>query len=196
MGSVSTLGGRVGAALGRVLASPLLVGLHLQAALIGRERAFHVTSQLASLVPDGLGTLMRRGFYAGALDRSGSSTSVGFGTVFSKPGTVLGEAVYLGKRCCVGLVTVGDDVLVGDHVHLLSGRHQHGFADTDRPIREQAGTYERITIGAGTWIGTGAIVMADVGAHAVVAAGSVVTTPVPAYGVVAGNPARLVRTRR
>ena len=50
-------------------------------------------------------------------------------------------------------------------------------------------------IGAGSWIGSGAIVMADVGANAVVGAGAVVTKPVPDAVVAAGVPATVIRTR-
>ena len=52
-----------------------------------------------------------------------------------------------------------------------------------------------VTIGAGAWIGTGAIVLADVGRGTVVAAGSVVTKPLPDGVIAAGVPARVVRSR-
>jgi virginiamycin A acetyltransferase len=52
-----------------------------------------------------------------------------------------------------------------------------------------------IRIGAGTWIGSAAVVMADVGHDAVVGAGAVVTRPVPDAVVAAGVPARVLRAR-
>jgi acetyltransferase-like isoleucine patch superfamily enzyme len=52
-----------------------------------------------------------------------------------------------------------------------------------------------ITIGAGAWIGTGAIILADVGTGTVVAAGSVVTKPLPDGVIAAGVPARVLRSR-
>ena len=48
-------------------------------------------------------------------------------------------------------------------------------------------------IGPHTWIGEGAIVMADTGEGCMVAAGAVVSAEVPPHTMVAGNPARFVR---
>jgi acetyltransferase-like isoleucine patch superfamily enzyme len=94
------------------------------------------------------------------------------------------------------LVTIGDDALIAAGVHIPSGGQIHGIDLVDRPIREQDGSVQRISIGRGSWIGANAVVMADVGANAIVAAGAVVTHPVPDWAVVAGVPARLVRMRR
>jgi acetyltransferase-like isoleucine patch superfamily enzyme len=52
-----------------------------------------------------------------------------------------------------------------------------------------------VRIGAGSWIGSAAVVMADVGRDSVVGAGAVVTKPVPNRVVVAGVPARVVSSR-
>jgi acetyltransferase-like isoleucine patch superfamily enzyme len=52
-----------------------------------------------------------------------------------------------------------------------------------------------VTVGAGAWIGAGAIVLADVGRGTVVAAGSVVTKPLPDGVIAAGVPARVLRSR-
>ena len=48
----------------------------------------------------------------------------------------------------------------------------------------------------GTWMGSAAVVLADVGQHCVVGAGAVVTSPIPDYAVAAGVPARVIRSRR
>jgi virginiamycin A acetyltransferase len=52
-----------------------------------------------------------------------------------------------------------------------------------------------VTIGAGSWIGSGAIVLADVGRNCVIGAGSVVTKPIPDNVVAVGNPARVISSR-
>jgi acetyltransferase-like isoleucine patch superfamily enzyme len=52
-----------------------------------------------------------------------------------------------------------------------------------------------VTVGAGAWIGTGAIVLADVGKGTVVAAGAVVTKPLPDNVIAAGVPAKVIRPR-
>jgi virginiamycin A acetyltransferase len=52
-----------------------------------------------------------------------------------------------------------------------------------------------VRIGAGAWIGSAAIVLADVGSETIVAAGSVVTKALPDRVIAAGVPARVVRRR-
>ena len=53
-----------------------------------------------------------------------------------------------------------------------------------------------VRIGAGSWIGSASVVMADVGRQSIVGAGAVVTRPVPEYSFAAGVPARVVYDRR
>ncbi|MBI1875773.1 MAG: hypothetical protein HYS05_18050 [Acidobacteria bacterium] len=54
---------------------------------------------------------------------------------------------------------------------------------------------KRVHVGEGAWIGSAAIVMADVGAHTVVAAGSLVHEPIPPAVVVGGVPVRILKRR-
>ena len=81
-------------------------------------------------------------------------------------------------------------------MQVLSGKGQHNVDDLDKPIKDQGGHFEQISIGQDCWLGNGAIVMASVGEHAIVAAGSVVINDVPAYAVVAGNPAKVIKMRK
>ena len=68
-------------------------------------------------------------------------------------------------------------------------------SDAGKSIRDQETTYSVVRIGEGTWVGSAAVVMADVGPHAVIGAGAVVTKPLPGWVVAAGVPARVVRMR-
>jgi acetyltransferase-like isoleucine patch superfamily enzyme len=102
----------------------------------------------------------------------------------------------VGPYCCLGEVTLEDDVLLGSHVSITNGAAQHGIERLDIPIREQPGTWPRVTIGKDSWIGDRAVVMADVGKHCVIGAGSVVTTPIPDYAIAVGVPARVIRFRQ
>ena len=52
-----------------------------------------------------------------------------------------------------------------------------------------------VRVGAGSWIGSGAVILADIGKNCVIGAGSVVTRPIPDHVVAAGVPARVVRER-
>jgi acetyltransferase-like isoleucine patch superfamily enzyme len=105
------------------------------------------------------------------------------------------EHVYIGPMCHIGMAHLEHDVLVGAGVHIPSGAETHGTADLEVPIRDQPGRLRLITVGAGSWIGSGAIVMADVGANSVIGAGSVVTKPLEAAVVAAGSPAKVIRSR-
>ncbi|MFO0810215.1 MAG: acyltransferase [Gemmataceae bacterium] len=163
--------------------------------IVGTERAFPGWSQALSLVPGLCGAYMRRAFYRLVFRRCGSGAWIGFGTIFSHAGCTIGRDVYVGNFCCLGEVTLDDDVLLGSHVSVMNGSAQHGTERLDIPVREQPGVWPHVTIGRDTWIGDRAVVMADIGKHCVVGAGSVVTKPVPDYAVVVGSPAKIVRYR-
>ena len=81
----------------------------------------------------------------------------------------------------------------GPYVYITD--QNHGYADPDVPIGRQWPSNTAVSIGPGTWLGAGAIVLpgACIGRNVVVAAGSVVRGRVPDRCVVAGVPARVVR---
>lgn len=178
----------------RVLVLPLYVSYRVRAIFFG-EQAFRSSSQLVSLLPGLVGDYIRREFYRLTLDQCGQESQVVFGTIFASRSARVGEHVYIGSHCIIGDAVIGDDVLLGCNVHILSGNAQHGTQELDRPIRLQARRFETIRIGEDTWIGNGAIIMADVGKKCVIGAGSVVVSSIPDYSVVAGNPARVIRSR-
>jgi acetyltransferase-like isoleucine patch superfamily enzyme len=176
--------------------APALLSFAVRRMIFGGDRALEGSSQALALFPGLLGDYLRRAFYALALGHCSRSATIQFGTLFSQAGARLDERVYVGPRCHLGLVHLERDVLLGAAVHVPSGGATHGIDDPDRPIREQPGARSMVTIGEGTWIGSAAIVMADVGRHCVIGAGSVVTHPIPDYTVAAGVPARILRSRR
>lgn len=175
---------------------PLVLVYWLAALAVCPARSFPGFSQLMSLFPGLSGQYLRRAFYSWVLPRCGEGCVVSFGTVFSHPTVEIGEHAYLGVFCCIGDVSIGDDVLVGSHVSITNGSRQHGTSRLDIPVREQPGEWPRVTIGRDTWIGDRAVVMADVGEHCVVGAGAVVTRPVPDFAIVVGSPARIVGWRK
>ena len=89
-------------------------------------------------------------------------------------------------------IVIGDEVLVGPAVQFLTADHP-----LDAELRRAGWESGRpIDIGAGAWLGGGAIVLPGVtiGENAVVGAGSVVTADIPPGVVAVGNPARVRRT--
>ncbi|MGE3957951.1 MAG: acyltransferase [Vicinamibacterales bacterium] len=182
--------------LALVLVLPAWISFLLKRAVLGADRALMSSTQTLSLVPGLLGHFVRRAFLWLVLDDCATSVTVEFGTTFSKTDARLGEHVYIGPYCSLGSVVLERDVLLAPSVHIPSGPDTHGTANPDIPIREQPGRLRTVHIGAGTWIGTGAIVLDDVGANSVIAAGAVVTAPVPGHVVAGGVPARVLKERR
>jgi acetyltransferase-like isoleucine patch superfamily enzyme len=80
-------------------------------------------------------------------------------------------------------------------VHVPSGGQTHGTGDLSAPIRDQEGSRAMVHIGEGAWIGSAAVVMADVGRDTIVGAGAVVTHALPDRVIAAGVPARVLRSR-
>ena len=123
-----------------------------------------------------------------------SSSAIEFGVLFSKMDSGIEENVYVGPRCHLGSVYLERDVMLAAGVHIPSGPHTHG-TDASVPMREQPGRLQRIRIGAGTWIGSNAVILASVGRDTIVAAGAVVTQPIPDGVIAGGVPARIIRRR-
>lgn len=178
-----------------LLVLPFLASYAVRAAVMGRDRALEGSTQALSLIPGLPGQYLRRAFLARTLAGGCAfSATIEFGTIFSQAGACIEENVYVGPRCHLGLVHLERDVLVAAAVHIPSGPQTHG-TDPSRPIRDQEGQRRLVRIGAGSWIGSNAVVLADVGRDTVVGAGAVVTQPIPDGVVAAGVPARIVRQR-
>lgn len=138
---------------------------------------------------------------------------VGEGTLIGKhvtmcagmvPGQDLGvpPVLRIGDHCVIGWgshvvahhsIDIGDDVFTGPYVYITD--QNHGYADPEIPIGRQMPRNTAVSIGSGTWLGAGAIILpgACIGRNVVVAAGSVVLGAVPDRCVVAGVPARVIR---
>lgn len=111
--------------------------------------------------------------------------------------------VCLGNNCSVNpFVTLrenivgGKDIRIGAYVCMVGANH--GFADTDKPIRVQPHTSKGIRLGDDIWIGSHVMIVdgVTVGSHSILAAGAVVTKDVPPYAIVGGNPAKVIRMRK
>jgi acetyltransferase-like isoleucine patch superfamily enzyme len=120
------------------------------------------------------------------------------------PGHDLGPepVLRLGDRCVIGRgshivahhsIEIGDDVFTGPYVYVTD--QNHSYAELDVPVGRQWPVNSSVRIGAGTWLGTGAVILpgANIGRNVVVAAGAVVRGTVPDYAVVGGVPARVLK---
>ncbi|WP_432932676.1 acyltransferase [Microbispora sp. CA-135349] len=127
------------------------------------------------------------------------SISAGMG-----PGVDLGPAsiVRIGRGCSIGRgshivghqsIDIGDDVFTGPYVYITD--QNHVYDDPETPIGRQWPRNKPVSIGSGSWIGTGAIILPGtrIGRQSVVAGGAVVRGEFPDHSVIAGVPAKIVR---
>ncbi|NND76235.1 MAG: acyltransferase [Ilumatobacter sp.] len=139
---------------------------------------------------------------------------IGSGTLFGpqltlSAGMVPGQemvsdpVITVGDRCLIGKgsgivghlqITIGNDVWTGHHVYITD--QNHGYADVELPISQQVMPERPVTIGDGSWLGHGTVVLpgADIGRHVVIGANSVVTGVIPDYSIAAGVPARVIKS--
>ena len=104
-----------------------------------------------------------------------------------------GRNVFVNHGCTamdLGGIDIGDDVMIGPNVQLISSGHP-----LDPETRRTRITTGPVRIGRGVWIAAGATVLqgVTVGDDAVIAAGAVVTKDVPPRTLVAGVPAQVIR---
>jgi len=120
------------------------------------------------------------------------------------PGQVMvsDQVITVGERCLFGKgsgivghleIVIGDDVWTGHHVYITD--QNHGYADLDLPISAQVMPERPVSIGDGSWLGHGTVVLpgAQIGRHVVVGANSVVTGVLPDNCVAGGAPARVIK---
>lgn len=138
---------------------------------------------------------------------------IGEGTMFGpqitlSAGMVPGQemitdpVVSVGDRCLIGKgsgivghlrIDIGNDVWTGHHVYITD--QNHGYENLDLPISMQVMPERPVSIGDGSWLGHGSIVLpgSNIGRHVVVGANSVVTGDLPDNCVAAGVPARVIK---
>jgi virginiamycin A acetyltransferase len=130
--------------------------------------------------------------------------------VYVAHGSFVSKSVDIGRRTRVTGPSRIDDCEIGPYCMLASfavrnADHDIRFLNMQEIAQRRViGGHsvvrlpeQRIRIGAGVWIGDGAVVLKNVqiGDGAVIGAGAVVTRDVPAYAIAVGNPARVVRYR-
>ncbi|WP_154723436.1 acyltransferase [Ilumatobacter coccineus] len=196
-----------------------LTGLK-RAAGEGVHRAWDLAVELGAIGPD-----TRRGKRFGRFGRNSvicfppntlfneQYIHIGEGTLFGpqitlSAGMIPGQrmvtdpVISVGDRCLLGKgsgivghleIRIGDDVWTGHHVYITD--QNHGYDDLDLPISMQVMPERPVSIGDGSWLGHGTVVLpgARIGRHVVIGANSVVTGEIPDNSVAAGVPARVIR---
>jgi virginiamycin A acetyltransferase len=164
-----------------------------EARLSGRDDIFVFWAQALALVPGLPGKNIRKCLYILTLQKCSLSCDLGFMSYFNDRRAEVGERVYVGSGVNIGAAHLGDGCLIGNRASILNGGNQHQFGPDGRLTPFDRTSAQVIHIGEETWIGEGAVLMADVGSRCIVAAAGVVASPVPDGCVVGGNPARFIR---
>jgi acetyltransferase-like isoleucine patch superfamily enzyme len=110
--------------------------------------------------------------------------------------------VKIGDRCLIGRgsgivghlsIEIGNDVWTGHHVYITD--QSHGYEDVHKPISVQSQPERPVSIGDGSWLGHGVVVLpgAKIGKNVAVGANSVVTGELPDFCVAVGAPAKVIR---
>jgi len=177
---------------GAILVAPLILVERIEFLLSrGRcELVFDSVKELLSLAPTLLGSYLRSTFYWAACEHVPPTTRLLLGSMIAHRATRIGRRCVVGAYSIIGSASLGDDVLVGSHCIILSGKGQHTWCDDHWEYTWQERRDGRVTIGDRCWIGDGAIVMDSIGDDCIVGAGAVVRRALPPRTVVAGNPAR------
>jgi acetyltransferase-like isoleucine patch superfamily enzyme len=172
------------------LTSPLIVASWLERRLSKSEGLSVGQGQLLSLVPGKFGAYLRGAYYFSTLEDTSWEVHLGFGSYVSHRGASLGCNVATGSYCVIGTAVIEEGVVVASRVSIPSGKRQH--LDETGEI-SSAPKFEKIIIGRDSWIGEGAIILANVGKNCIVSAGAIVISEVPDNCVVGGNPARIFK---
>jgi acetyltransferase-like isoleucine patch superfamily enzyme len=157
------------------------------------ERVFNTCAQTVALFPGLPGMILRRGFYRLALNSCARDCFIGFGVIFTHRAVAVERNVYIGPYTLIASSRLREGCLIGSRVSILSGGALHALGPDGHWLPADMTKMVQVEIGAGAWIGEGAIIIANIGPGAMAAAGSVVPVPVPAGVLVGGNPARMIR---
>ena len=110
--------------------------------------------------------------------------------------------VRIGDRCLIGRgsgivghlsIDIGNDVWTGHYVYITD--QSHGYEDVNKSISLQSQPERPVSIGDGSWLGHGVVVLpgARIGKNVAVGANSVVTGELPDFCVAVGSPAKVIR---
>lgn len=151
-------------------------------------------------IPGGFGVFLRMVFYPLFMKRIGKKVTIFEDVIIESPKNVsIGDFSHIGHDCYIsgwGGITIGSWVRIATKTSLIT--NLHNSQDVDIPIKKQGVVLKPITIEDDVWIGVSSIIMpgVNIGRGSIISAGSVVFMNVPEYSVVAGNPSRIVKSRK
>jgi len=156
---------------------------------------FHNASVGISKIYGPIGNKARYFFYKNQLNSVGENVFFPFGIIFSNKDISIGNNVRFGPNNTIGLVDFGNDIVIAQNVHFLSGKNQHGFADKNISMINQPGKLERISINDDIWIGANSVILSNISNGSIVGSLSLVNKTFQSFNIIGGNPAKIIRSR-
>jgi acetyltransferase-like isoleucine patch superfamily enzyme len=171
--------------LALVLPGALLCGF-------GRLQTLYLLfAQAYAGVPGLIGVFLRAAFYRLTLEDCSIDITISYGSFFVYPCARVGRMVSFGSYCVVGKASIGPRTQIASLVQIPSGRREHE-RDSEGRLGSSIDNGHTV-IGADCWIGSSAVIMAEVGQGSTIGAGAIVVKPIPPGSVAVGNPARVIR---
>ncbi len=154
----------------------------------------------AAHLPGGIGEWARVRILRRQLGGLGEHTRIGYGFRVTNP-----ELVCIGAHCDFnegvfltggGGITIGDYVGLGPGVKIWSVNHR--YEDPDTPWLLQGHEKLPVIIEDDVWLGANCFIMPGltIGKGSILSAGTILMKSIPAYAIVAGNPGRIVGWRK
>ncbi|KAJ5779058.1 hypothetical protein N7457_006778 [Penicillium paradoxum] len=124
----------------------------------------------------------------------GCNISIGDGFYANFQGTQIRPDILSLTILDCGLVSIGNNVMIGPNVNLITGEHETSIEA--RKANQGLEFTRPIVIGDECWIGANVTVLAGVttGHGSSIGAGSVVKRDIPPLSVAVGSPARVIRS--
>lgn|GEM_PF-264620 len=154
---------------------------------------YHLGTRLANIRLAGGQSACRRRFAACGPDLDFDPLS----SSFDYPKVRIGSRVFIGAGANFsGKVTVGDDVMFANGVHITDGYHRWDVVG--KTIRDSGpGKKVRVHVESDVWIGANVTLMkgVTVGEGAIAGTKALILSDVPPYSVAVGSPSRVVSVR-
>lgn len=176
----------------------LLIGKHVQIThgqhiTCGKNVKFEDYCEIHGLCSEGLifgdyvtisrGVMIRPSSYYGG--------DLGVGLTMGEHSSI-GPYGYIG---CSGKITIGKNVMFGPKCSLFA--ENHNFSDTETSIKSQGVNQKGITVEDDCWIGSNVTILdgVTIGKGSVIGAGTLIIKDVPARSIVVDKREKLVRAR-
>ena len=185
---------RIFLGLGIILTLPLIILTWTEIIIKGKKaaRIYSQCKQTLSICPTIFGDYLRLAYYWAVCTKISPDVQLMLGSIISHRDTIIRAGSGVGLYSTIGYADIGENVLIGSRVSILSGKYQHGRPSERAKNLETSGEFTTVRIGDNTWIGDGALILANIGKNCTVGAGCVVFKDIPDGTTVLGNPARKV----